>query len=62
MSEKYIYKVGHYFSEDWLFCYRWTNTGGDVFIDVSINLSHSGILYKKYMYYIYTIQFFDEKI
>jgi hypothetical protein len=34
---------GHYFSEDWLFCDRWTKMGGDVFIDVSINLTHTGI-------------------
>ena len=34
---------GHYFSEDWFFCYRWTKMGGEVFIDVSINLTHSGI-------------------
>ena len=34
---------GHYFSEDWLFCDRWTKMGGEVFIDVSINLTHTGI-------------------
>jgi hypothetical protein len=34
---------GHYFSEDWLFCHRWRNLGGKVFVDVSINLTHSGI-------------------
>jgi len=34
---------GHYFSEDWLFCSRWTKMGGEVYIDVSINLTHSGI-------------------
>jgi hypothetical protein len=34
---------GHYFSEDWLFCDRWTKMGGDVFIDVTINLTHTGI-------------------
>jgi len=34
---------GHYFSEDWLFCDRWTKMGGDIFIDVSINLTHTGI-------------------
>jgi hypothetical protein len=34
---------GHYYSEDWLFCDRWTKMGGDVFVDVSINLTHTGI-------------------
>jgi hypothetical protein len=34
---------GHYYSEDWLFCHRWTKMGGDVFVDVSINLTHTGI-------------------
>jgi hypothetical protein len=34
---------GHYFSEDWLFCDRWTKMGGKVYIDVSINLTHTGI-------------------
>lgn len=34
---------GHYLSEDWLFCNRWTNLGGKIFIDVSINLTHTGI-------------------
>ena len=33
----------HYYSEDWLFCHRWQKMGGDVFIDVSINLAHSGM-------------------
>lgn len=34
---------GHYFSEDWLFCDRWTKMGGKIFIDVTINLVHTGI-------------------
>ena len=34
---------GHYFSEDWLFCSRWSKMGGEIFIDVSINLTHTGI-------------------
>lgn len=33
----------HYYSEDWLFCHRWQKMGGDVYIDVSINLIHSGM-------------------
>lgn len=32
----------HYFSEDWLFCHRWSKMGGNVYIDVSINLRHTG--------------------
>lgn len=34
---------GHYFSEDWLFCHRWTKMGGTIWIDISINLTHTGI-------------------
>lgn len=34
---------GHYFSEDWLFCHRWSKMGGDIWIDISINLTHTGI-------------------
>lgn len=34
---------GHYLSEDWVFCSRWTKMGGDIWIDVSINLTHTGI-------------------
>jgi Anp1 len=33
----------HYYSEDWLFCHRWQKMGGDIYIDVSINLIHSGM-------------------
>lgn len=33
---------GHYYSEDWLFCHRWSKMGGDIYIDVSINLNHTG--------------------
>ena len=32
-----------YYSEDWLFCNRWLNMGGDIYIDVTINLNHTGI-------------------
>jgi hypothetical protein len=34
---------GHYLSEDWLFCNRCRNLGGKVFVNVGINLTHSGI-------------------
>lgn len=34
---------GHYFSEDWMFCHRWRNMGGSIFMDISIKLSHTGI-------------------
>jgi len=33
----------HYYSEDWMFCHRWSKMGGDIYVDVSINLSHIGI-------------------
>jgi hypothetical protein len=32
-----------YYSEDWLFCNRWINMGGDIYIDITINLNHTGI-------------------
>ena len=34
---------GHYLSEDWMFCHRWTKLGGKIYVDISINLSHTGI-------------------
>jgi len=33
---------GHYFSEDWLFCHRWTKMGGEIHVEVTINLNHTG--------------------
>ena len=33
----------HYLSEDWMFCSRWSNLGGELWIDVTINLTHTGI-------------------
>ncbi len=32
----------HYFSEDWMFCHRWSKMGGEIFVDVTINLDHTG--------------------
>jgi hypothetical protein len=34
---------GHFLSEDWYFCKQWTDMGGSVYVDVSINLNHSGM-------------------
>jgi len=31
-----------YLSEDYLFCKRWRNCGGDLWLDLSINLNHTG--------------------
>lgn len=49
-ENKYAYALfdcgvedGHYYSEDWLFCHRWTKMGGAIWADVSINLTHTGI-------------------
>jgi hypothetical protein len=33
----------HYYSEDWLFCHRWSAIGGGIWIDVSIGLTHTGV-------------------
>jgi len=33
----------HYLSEDWMFCHRWSKMGGDIWMDVSIVLTHTGI-------------------
>jgi hypothetical protein len=33
---------GHYLSEDWLFCNRWTKLGGSIHVDITINLNHTG--------------------
>ena len=34
---------GHYFSEDWMFCERWLKIGGEIWINVAIDLTHTGI-------------------
>lgn len=33
----------HYLSEDWMFCNRWTEKNGELWIDISINLTHTGV-------------------
>jgi len=33
---------GHYYSEDWLFCSRWTALGEHVYANISIDLTHTG--------------------
>jgi len=34
---------GHYFSEDWLFSQRWRNMGGKIYVNATINLTHTGL-------------------
>ena len=33
----------NYLSEDWMVCNRWTLINGEIWIDISINLTHTGI-------------------
>lgn len=35
----------HYYSEDWLFCDRWTkmSSNNEIYLDISINLTHIGL-------------------
>lgn len=48
--EPYMYSLfdtalsddGYYLSEDYLFCERWIKMGGDVWVDTTIRLGHSG--------------------
>lgn len=49
-ENKYAYALfdcsvenGIYCSEDWLFCNRWKNMGGNIYIDVTVSLTHTGI-------------------
>jgi len=40
-----VHKLGaktHYLSEDYLFCKRWQDMGGDIYADVTIPLTHTG--------------------
>lgn len=37
-----IDEKGHYLSEDWLFCRRWTALGGDIWAHGSVLLNHIG--------------------
>ena len=32
----------HYLSEDWMFCERWRKLGGSIYVDVTVNLIHTG--------------------
>lgn len=32
-----------YCSEDWVFCNRWRNMGGNIYLDVTISLTHTGL-------------------
>jgi len=34
---------GHYYSEDWMFCDRWAKMEGEIYVDVTISLTHTGI-------------------
>jgi hypothetical protein len=34
---------GHYYSEDWLFSQRWRNMGGKIYVNATINLTHTGL-------------------
>jgi hypothetical protein len=49
-EEKYTYALfdcgvidKHYYSEDWLFCDRWSKIDGEIWVDITIKLTHSGI-------------------
>jgi hypothetical protein len=35
-------KEGRYFSEDWLFCHRWRELGGQIWADTKVKLIHFG--------------------
>lgn len=48
-ENKYAYSLfdcaiinDHYYSEDWLFCHRWRQIGGQIFVDITIDLWHTG--------------------
>jgi hypothetical protein len=33
----------HYYSEDWMFCHKWSKMGNDIYVNVSVNLIHTGV-------------------
>ena len=35
---------GYYLSEDWFFCDRWIKIGGSIYADITINLTHTGVV------------------
>lgn len=37
-----LIKDGQYLSEDYTFCDRWVDLGGEIWVDLSINLGHTG--------------------
>ena len=37
-------RYDHYLSEDWLFCERWSDIGGECYMDITINLNHVGTM------------------
>jgi len=49
-DDKYMYalfdcfiKNGSYYSEDWGFCDRWRAIGGQIYVDITLSLFHTGI-------------------
>jgi len=49
-ENKYAYALfdcsvenGTYCSEDWVFCNRWRNMGGNIYLDITISLTHTGL-------------------
>lgn len=49
-QNKYAYALfdtqvvdSHFLSEDWFFCHRWQKMNGKIYIDITINLIHTGV-------------------